>query len=284
MPVDDAPGISANKGALDTHAPLPDPNVIVTSLPKAPATKSFDIPHNLDSIIRNPGVARADVAQSAEHPHGSPEGKRDLSVMQQHIEFFDLNKDGVIWPYETFLGFYYIGFNIIFCIAAMFIIHSGFSYPTLDSWIPHPGLPIYLRNIHRCKHGSDTGVYDTEGRYIPQRFEEIFSKYDRDGKGGLSFGDIMKMQKEIANVFDVFGFLASKFEFITLWLLVKDEQGLIRKEDVRRAYDGTLFYHINARREEQKAQRKAEKERIAAEKNKAVAGKKAAKVLKVKGL
>ena len=35
--------------------------------------------------------------------------------------------------------------------------------------------------------GSDSGVFDTEGRYTPQKFEEIFSKYDKDNKGGLTW-------------------------------------------------------------------------------------------------
>lgn len=35
--------------------------------------------------------------------------------------------------------------------------------------------------------GSDTGVYDSEGRFVPQKFEEIFSKYDKDNKGGLTY-------------------------------------------------------------------------------------------------
>lgn len=38
-----------------------------------------------------------------------------------------------------------------------------------------------------CCSGSDSGVYDTEGHFIPQKFEELMSKYDKDGKGGLTY-------------------------------------------------------------------------------------------------
>jgi peroxygenase len=48
-------------------------------------------------------------------------------------------------------------------------------------------------------------VYDTEGRYVPQKFEEIFSKYDEGNKGGLSWDDIQRMVKANMNVMDPTG-------------------------------------------------------------------------------
>ncbi|KAI8993756.1 Caleosin related protein-domain-containing protein [Gaertneriomyces semiglobifer] len=191
------------------HASHRDANItrkpIVTAVSGCLATSQYPIPSNLDEFVQNPGCPRANEAADGDHPHGSEDNKKKLTVMQQHVEFFDRNKDGVIWPYETFLGFRAVGFNIFFCLLAMMIIHFGFSYPSLDSWLPDPFFRIYIKNIHRCKHGSDSGTYDTEGRYTPQKFEELFSKYDKDNKGGLNLREMWEMTLQIRNTFDFFG-------------------------------------------------------------------------------
>jgi hypothetical protein len=125
------------------------------------------------------------------------------------------------------------------------------SYPTLDSWIPNPMLPIIVKNISRCKHGSDVQVFgiiipsdltniDNEGRFTPQKFAEIFSKYS-NGKEGLDFNDIMRMTNHTRNIWDVTGFIAAKIEWLSLWLL---SDGLVTREMIRSQYDGTLFYHL----------------------------------------
>ena len=66
-------------------------------------------------------------------------------------------------------GFHRIGFNPILSFIAIFVIHLTFSYWSLDGWIPDPRFPIYTKNIHRTRHGSDSHIYDSEGRFIPVR-------------------------------------------------------------------------------------------------------------------
>jgi len=137
--------------------------------------------------------------------------------LEQHVSFFDRDGDGIIWPGDTFRGFHELGYHVFWCIVAVFVIHSGFSYFTSESWIPDPLFRLTVKNMHRAKHGSDTGSYDTEGRFIPYKFEEIFSKYDKDGKGGLTFMEGMRMIRGNRMIADPTGWTAAFFEW--LWVL-----------------------------------------------------------------
>lgn len=64
--------------------------------------------------------------------------------------------------WETYSGFRSLGFNMILSSLAVPVIHPCFSLVTCPNFFD-PFLRIYTHNIHKAKHGSDTGVYDTEG-------------------------------------------------------------------------------------------------------------------------
>ena len=162
----------------------------------------------------------------------------------------------------------------------MNVIHFGLSYPTNSSIVPDPFLRIYLENIHKDKHGSDTGTYDTEGRFIPQRFEDIFAKYSSDGGKSLTLWDVSVMVKGQRCVFDFFGWTAVVLECkfglgfsgcpgllrnlvstlarrraleltsigLATYVLLWPADGKMKKDDIRRMYDGSIFYHIDAER------------------------------------
>lgn len=91
------------------------------------------------------------------------------------------------------------------------MIHANFSYPTVHGILPDPFFRIYLDNIHKDKHGSDTGAYDNEGRFIPQKFEDFFAKYASQ-KDGLAVLDIWNGLRGQRVIMDPIGWGAEMFE------------------------------------------------------------------------
>eukprot|EP00879_Flechtneria_rotunda_P028503 GHRR01030626.1.p1 GENE.GHRR01030626.1~~GHRR01030626.1.p1 ORF type:complete len:149 (-),score=21.49 GHRR01030626.1:195-641(-) len=135
-------------------------STVVSSIPTVPVTVQRPVPTDLDKDIPHPGVPRANKAVSKENPNGSPANlaREDHTVMQQHADFFDRDQDGVIWPWDTYIGFRRLGFGRVISTLAVPFIHGSFSYPSCPTILPDPFFRIYLKNFHRCKHGSDSGA------------------------------------------------------------------------------------------------------------------------------
>ena len=133
-------------------------------------------------------------------------------MVVQHADFWDHDHDGVVWPIDTYRGFRELGWSIILSIIGTLFINGALSYPTCPTLLPDPFFRVFIVRLHKAKHGSDSMSYDHEGRFRPQQFEEIFTKYDRDNKGGLSKGDLWAMWKGQAFVWDFFGWAATAFE------------------------------------------------------------------------
>ncbi|KAG9185450.1 hypothetical protein G6011_07994 [Alternaria panax] len=107
---------------------------------------------------------------------------------------------------------------------------------------------IFLKNVHKDKHGSDTGTYDSEGRFLPQKFEDIFAKY-AEGRDYLTIRDVGNVLKGQRCIADPVGWGGALFEWTATYILLWPEDGRMMKEDIRRIYDGSIFYTVAERRQ-----------------------------------
>ncbi|KAI0758845.1 Caleosin-domain-containing protein [Fomes fomentarius] len=226
---------------------------VQTAIPEAAVTierPPYNPGPSESKLLPNTGTARANRAATIDAPDGTPVWA-DLhvhqTVLQQHCDFFDRDGDGVIWPLDTFWGFYMLGFGVALSLLAAVIVHSNFSYPTVHSWLPDPFFRLYVNNMYKAKHGSDTGTYDNEGRFISQKFEDFFSKYAK-GKDGLTWGDLWDGLSGQRVIMDPIGWFAAFFEWLATYILLWPEDGIMKKDDVRRVYDGSIFFDIAAKR------------------------------------
>ncbi|XP_074324727.1 putative peroxygenase 4 [Apium graveolens] len=191
--------------------------------PKAPANKEIQSIEGMD----------------IDHHH-----HHDGNVLQKHVTFFDQNNDGIIYPWETFRGFREIGCGLLLSSVAAVFINLGLSAKTRTGKFPSLLFPIEIKNITKAKHGSDSGVYDKEGRFVNSKFEEMFAKHAHTNSSALTSDEVMALLKSNREPKDYKGWLAAYTEWKILYILCKDENGLLLKDKVRGVYDGSLFEHL----------------------------------------
>lgn len=61
------------------------------------------------------------------------------------------------------------------------------------------------------QHGSDSGVIDNEGRFVPQTFQNVFAKYDKEGDGTLTLREMFDMMSGQRVAADPFGVRQSSY-------------------------------------------------------------------------
>ncbi|XP_062216351.1 peroxygenase-like [Phragmites australis] len=226
-------------------SPSPADPSLETEAPHAAVTRERRLNPDLQEQLPKPYLARALAAVDPSHPKGT-EGRdpRGMSVLQQHVSFFDRNGDGIVYPWETFKGLRAIGCGYPASFVFSFLINLVMSYPTQPGWIPSPFLSVHVKNIHKGKHGSDSETYDTEGRFDPSKFDAIFSKYGLTHPNALTKDELTSMLKGNRNMYDFLGWIAATGEWMLLYSVAKDKDGLLQQETIRGAFDGSLFERL----------------------------------------
>ncbi|KAF8398950.1 hypothetical protein HHK36_014815 [Tetracentron sinense] len=179
---------------------------------------------------------------------GVDTGEDHLNVLQKHVAFFDRNNDGIVYPWETYQGFRAIGCGIPLSTVSAFLINVALSGKTRPGKFPSLLFPVNVKNIHMAKHGSDSGVYDTEGRFVSSKFEDIFQKHAVSNSNALTSEELMGMLKANRMPKDYSGWVASWTEWKILYVLCKDKNGLLQKDTIKAVYDGSLFEHMEKER------------------------------------
>lgn len=214
--------------------------------PQTASTSSTDTPNKPHSNMSKPiqlHHQNLDVSAQAKEPIPT-----EPTALQRHIQFWDRDNDNIITPSDVYTGFRELGFSVLYSLGGL-LINFFFSYPTrlAHSWLPDPFFRIYVDSIHKAKHGSDTGVYDSDGHFRSEVFDDMFAKLDESGTGSLGVRELALLLKKDRVVADPAGWSFAFMEWSTTWLLLQKE-GRVWRDDLRQCYDGTLFWRIREER------------------------------------
>jgi peroxygenase len=163
----------------------------------------------------------------------------EMTALQRHVSFFDYDGDGYITVTEDYRGLRALGIDPLSAAAFALAINGALGTPTMG----YPSLTISLYEIDDGIHGSDTGIYDSDGEVVEENFQRLFDEWDLDGSGGLDPAELAARTIDDADLFDLFGITASAAELGLLYA-VAAEDGELTRARMRAFYDGTLFYDL----------------------------------------
>ncbi|KAF8109977.1 hypothetical protein N665_0089s0095 [Sinapis alba] len=179
---------------------------------------------------------------------GGKSVKEEYNALEKHVAFFDRNGDGIIYPWETYQGFRALGAGRLLSAFAGLFINMGLSQKT------RPGMgfsllfPIEVKNSRFGIHGSHTDAYDKNGRFVESKFEEIFDKHARTHRNALTYKEVLGLLKTNRDPKDFGGWISAYAEWKILYELCKDKDGLLSREAVKGAYDGSIFRKLEKER------------------------------------
>ncbi|OEL18129.1 putative peroxygenase 4 [Dichanthelium oligosanthes] len=171
-----------------------------------------------------------------------------MTELQKHVAFFDRDHDGIVTFDETYQGLLDVGLGAVPAKASAALINAALGPKTRPDNSNSSRLDIYIANIQKGKHGSDSGAYDAQGRFVPAKLDEMFAKHAKTVPNAMSEDEMEEMLKANQESNDFQGWLGAKAEWEMLYKLAKDKDGRLQKDTVKAVYDGTLFYQLAAKK------------------------------------
>jgi peroxygenase len=169
------------------------------------------------------------------------------TTLQKHVDYFDRNHDGQVQIGETYQGLRAMNVGVAQSAFGALAINGALGPKTSTTW--WQPTTINTARINFAKHGSDTGIIGPDGQFVQQKFDEMFAKWDPQGKGYITESQLEAMRA--ANKTDAAGAIGSKAEF-NLLLDLAGQQRLVdgqptrvlTRETMQDLYNGTLFYRL----------------------------------------
>jgi len=141
-------------------------------------------------------------------------GPRYDSAFRRHISYFDLDHDGVIWPYETLRGLLAVGFDFpVACLGAL-------------------SLPILYGNTGLLKLGINVSQITPERTQL----EDV-----KLAKSSYNRSELLSMVKG-APIMD-------QIHITGLWGLAADRNGQVSRSDVALFQRGEMMAELRRRRQ-----------------------------------
>lgn len=211
----------------------------------SPAARLATLSLGLFSTLLTPRISSAMSFDEGDNP---PSGTfaipwDQMTALQRHAAYFDRDGDGYITPNETYQGLRALGYGEPASAGLAVTINAALGTSTSGS----PSLSISVAGITAGLHGSDTGIYNENGEFVSERFDDLFNQWDKDGDNALDEAEINDRINRDTDPRDVVGRTASRVEFKLLFDLAA-EDGKISRERLYAFYDGTLFFDLEAAR------------------------------------
>ncbi|KAI1092943.1 Caleosin related protein-domain-containing protein [Rostrohypoxylon terebratum] len=163
-------------------------------------------------------------------------------LLRKNAGYFDADEDGIVWPRDTYMGCMDLGWGILSSCFATFALHLALSYPTCLGYTPDLYCRIRYNNMRLERYGS-LRSNNEKGRPRRNRAcESILVKYDQTNKGGLTLLDLLQFFKQQRTEYNVRGWIVAVFEWLALYHFLRSNNGVMRSDDIRAAFNGTVFH------------------------------------------